>query len=302
MMNDQRLQIREFISKPLYEEKYLFAKDANYPKISIIIPSYNKGDFIEKTILSILNQNYPNLECIIIDGGSIDNTIDIIKKYDKYIACWVSEKDNGQSEALNKGFSRATGELVNEQDADDIFLPEAFLQVAELYKKNPQADIIFGNRLDIDECDNVIGEIKYTKFSRVVYRYDGMSIGPQSAFWKRELFNKIGMYDPDLHLAMDYEFFMRAVVAQAKFQYVPYCFSAMRRYWGSKTSQFLNTAPHKKEWDLINARYGKKEYLSKPLKMYALFYRTVCYILQGDGGYVWNGFKRRTNTERKKMS
>lgn len=104
------------------------------------------------------------------------------------------------------------------------------------------------------------------------------------------------MYDPDLHLAMDYEFFMKAAIGRARFQYVPYCFSAMRRYEGSKTSQFLNTAPHQKEWDLVNARYGKKTYWSKPLRMYALLYRTACYLLQGDRDYIWQGFKRRTTT------
>lgn len=166
MTTDRSSAIREFISRPLYDEGTLLARDARYPKISIVIPSYNKGEFIEKTILSVLNQNYPNLECIVIDGGSTDHTMDIIKKYERFIAYWVSEKDSGQSEALNKGFARATGELVNEQDADDIFLPDAFHKVAELYGKYPRADIIFGNRLDIDEHDHVIGEIKYTRFSR----------------------------------------------------------------------------------------------------------------------------------------
>jgi len=295
MIDKRSFQIRDFISKPLYDEGTLLAKDARYPKISIVIPSYNKGDFIEKTILSVLNQNYPNMECIVIDGGSTDNTLNVIRKYEKFMACWVSEKDSGQSDALNKGFSLATSDWVNEQDADDIFLPGAFHKIAEMIRRYPSVDIIFGNRMDIDEKDNIIGEIKYTRFSGIVYRYDGMSIGPQSAFWKRDLFSKIGMYDVDLHLAMDYDFFMKAAVARAKFQHVPFCFSAMRRYAGSKTSQFLNMPEHKRECNIVDMRYGRKKILNIPLRIYALIFRTVNYTLQGDANYVWSGLIRRIN-------
>lgn len=293
MMAYDHLKIKEFISKPSYDARVLLCKDQAYPKISVVIPSYNKGDFIEKTILSILNQNYPNMECIIIDGGSTDNTLDVIRKYEKFMAYWVSEKDSGQSEALNKGFSLATADWVNEQDADDIFLPGAFHKMAEQIRRYPGADIIFGNRMDIDEEDKDIGEIKYTRFSGIVYRYDGVSIGPQSAFWKRELFSKVGMYDIDLHLAMDYDFFMKAAIARAKFQYVPFCLSAMRRYPGSKTSQFLDMPEHTRECDIVDMRYGRKKVFNIPLKIYALTYRTIHYALQGDARYVWNGLRRR---------
>jgi glycosyltransferase involved in cell wall biosynthesis len=288
-------QIREFISSRLFDEDILRNKNNNYPKISIVIPSYNKGQYIENTILSILNQNYPNLECIIIDGGSLDETISIIKRYEKFITYWVSEKDNGQSDALNKGFLIATGDLVNEQDADDIFLPNAFLKIAEVYRRHPDADVIYGNRADIDDENHIIDESKYTKFSKIVYRYEGLSIGPQSAFWKRELFSKIGMYEVDLNFAMDYDFFMRAALKNAKFLYVPYCFSAMRRYEGSKTFQHHNTPPHKQECEKVDRRYGKIRMLNIPLKVYALAFRTINYIIQGDGAYVFRGCRRRFN-------
>lgn len=287
-------KIKEFISKPLFDEKVLLEKDESYPKISTVIPSFNKKDFIEKAILSVLNQNYPNMECIIIDGGSTDGSQDIIKKYDKYLAYWVSEKDKGQSDALNKGFLKATGDIVNEQDADDIFMPGTFYKIAELFKANPDADIIYGNRFDMDGNDKITGELRYTRFSSTVYRYDGISLGPQSAFWKRDLFSKIGMYDVSLHLAMDYDFFMKAALKKARFKYVPYFFSAMRRYEDSKTTRFLGTAPHKKESDDVDRKYGRKKWLNIPLKIYSLLFRTVNYFLQGDGDYAIRGLKRRT--------
>ncbi len=285
-------QIKDFISKPLFNENILLKKDSSYPKISVIIPSFNDGKFIERAILSTLNQNYPNLELIIMDGGSTDETQGIIKKYEKYISYWVSEKDKGQSDALNKGFSRATGDLVNEQDADDIFVPNAFLRVGDYFRKNPKTDIIFGNRLDLGEDDRIISERVYTRFSTTVYFYDGMSVGAQSAFWKRDLFSKIGMYDLNLKLAMDYEFFLKAGLAGARFKYLPYSFSAMRRHKGSNTENILFTVG-KEEMGLLDKKYGRKKWLNFPLKIYSLLYRVFNYFLQGDGDYILNGLKRR---------
>ena len=99
--------------------------DANYPRISIVTPSYNQGQFIEQTIRSVLLQNYPNLEYIIIDGGSTDNTVETIEKYEQYITYWVSEPDRGQSHAINKGFARCTGEIMAWLNSDDLYLPSA---------------------------------------------------------------------------------------------------------------------------------------------------------------------------------
>lgn len=290
-------QIKEFISRSLFDEKILLNKNQSWPKISTVTPCFNTGRFLEKTILSVLNQNYPNHEFIIIDGGSTDGSLEIIKKYEKYLAFWVSEKDRGQSDAINKGFSMARGEIINVQETDDIFLPGAFYKIAELFRDNPDKDIIYGDRLDIDENDTIIRESKFIPFSLVVYQYDGMLLGPQSAFWKRDLFSKIGMFNIDLHYTMDYDFFLKAAKTGVKFKYVPYFFSAMRRHSNSKTEKFLGTPSHQKELDVIDKKYGRKKWLNFPLKIYSLLHRSISYFLQGDLDYVLNGLKRRAKNK-----
>lgn len=116
----------------------------HYPKISIVTPSYNQGEFIEQTILSVINQNYPNLEYIIIDGGSTDQTVDIIKKYEKYISYWESVPDNGQTDAINKGFAKCTGDIFNWINSDDYYEPNVFFAIAECFDSHPEIHILCG--------------------------------------------------------------------------------------------------------------------------------------------------------------
>ncbi|MFW5887134.1 MAG: glycosyltransferase, partial [Bacteroidota bacterium] len=121
-----------------------------YPKITFVTPSYNQGEFIEDTILSIINQNYPNLEYIIIDGGSKDNTVEIIKKYEQHITFWVSEKDNGQSHAINKGFARATGAWGIWINSDDMLAPGALHKIAERLARAPKSTMLMGQYHEVD--------------------------------------------------------------------------------------------------------------------------------------------------------
>ena len=286
-------QIKDFISNSLFHERTILNKDPSLPKISIVVPSYNQDYFLEKTILSILNQNYPNLELIIIDGGSTDKSLNIIKKYEKYIDYWVSEKDKGQSDALNKGFHRATGEIIGWQNSDDLYLPNCFSVVVKHFKKYPKADIIYGNRLEIDENDRIIGESRYTRFSRIVQQYDGISLGTQSTFWKKTLFSKIGFLDVDLELMMDYEFFLRAIIQKVRFKNIPYYLGALRWYETTKTGKFSLSPIHVKEIEKVEKLYNYKKSLYLPFKIYSLLFRIINYSLDGSFDYVIKGLKRR---------
>ena len=208
------------------------------PKISVIIPSYNQVEFIEETILSILNQEYTSLELIIMDGGSTDKSVEVIKKYEDRIAHWVSESDNGQTHAINKGFRVATGDLVCWMNSDDIFLPEAFKQISEAYLKTSGSyEVYFGDKSNIDKAGNTIKTYFYPPFCGWGIKYTtNMNISNQACFWKPSLFEKVGYLDESIQFAMDYEWFLRIYLHGAKFKKINGVLGALRMYDENKSS------------------------------------------------------------------
>lgn len=180
--------------------------DGSYwPRISIITPSYNQGKFLEATIRSVLLQGYPNLEYIIIDGGSTDESVEIIKKYEKYLHFWVSEKDNGQADAVNKGLEKSTGEILGWINSDDIYLKGAFKKVITAFNAHDDCAFLHGNRIMIDESGSVTGWCNLPKFSAK----KPYSICSETAFWKRSIMHEVGLLNTNLKFAMDLEFFGR---------------------------------------------------------------------------------------------
>jgi len=283
-------EIKSFVSRRWPRDHGAPGNDGQYPKISIVTPSFNQAQFLERTILSVLNQNYPDLEYLIIDGGSTDGSVEIIKKYERWLAYWVSERDAGQSDALNKGFARATGELVGWQNSDDIYLPDACREAADALRRSPDVDIVFGNRLDIDASDQVTGETRFTPFSVTGYWYDGMSLSTQSTFWRRSLFAKVGMIDPSYDLAMDYEFFLRAALQGARFKHV-------RRYWGASrrhdlSKEAMRLPAWRPEQDRMDQTYGRKQRWNAPLRTYSRVRRALYYLWLGDWDFVADSLAR----------
>lgn len=181
-------------------------------KISIITPSFNQGLFLEKTILSVLNQEYPQLEYIIIDGGSTDNSTEVIKKYESRLAYWVSEKDRGQSDAINKGLRMATGDVIAYLNSDDVYLPGSLHRVAEAFHRNPDALWVTGAASYVDqsgkEIDQLIPEPVASRREALI-RWEGVRRPiciEVSNFFRKEVFDKYGFYNERLHYCMDYEF------------------------------------------------------------------------------------------------
>lgn len=186
----------------------------NYPKITIITPSYNQGKYIEQTILSILNQNYINLEYIIIDGGSTDNTIDIIKKYESKIHYWVSEPDKGQAHALNKGLQKASGEIFNWINSDDYLEPEALQHIAQAFMGNPQPQVVCGyTHCFYDETGETSHTyrmgLKKTVGESILY----VEMNQPGTFYKTSIVKQLGGINESLRYVFDDELWFKYLSA-----------------------------------------------------------------------------------------
>ncbi|MCL1946983.1 MAG: glycosyltransferase [Chitinivibrionia bacterium] len=182
-----------------------------YPKISIITPCFNSDKYLEETILSVLGQNYPNLEYIIIDGGSTDKTVEIIKKYQDKLTFWISEKDNGMYEAIQKGFNRSTGEIMAWINSDDMYHKNSFYTVAEIFQNFQEIKWLLGAVTLWDEYGRCIGVDKSKKFTRLDFLTRNFKwLQQESCFFRRELWEKAGGYvDASLRYAGDFELWLR---------------------------------------------------------------------------------------------
>lgn len=192
------------------ERSFIHDKEKEYPKISIVTPSYNQGQYIEETILSVINQNYPNLEYIIIDGGSTDTTIDIIKKYDKHLTFWISEKDSGQSEAINKGINRVTGEIFNWLNSDDYLELGTLHLIAELFR-NTSANVVCGKANHFGDGINYISDVS-TYFDIKNNAAFVPRINQPATFFKTNVVRELGPLNNRLHYCMDLEWWMKYLV------------------------------------------------------------------------------------------
>jgi glycosyltransferase involved in cell wall biosynthesis len=182
-----------------------------FPKITVITPSYNQGQYIESTILSVLAQNYPNLEYFIFDGGSTDNSVEIIKKYTDNITFWESGKDKGQSDAINKGFKKATGDIVTWLNSDDQFTPNTLHAVASYFENNPTKALIHGQTIMFGYKIKENTNGGHTE--GLPERYlSGMPFPQPSAFFRKKVLDEQGILDESLHYAMDYDLFVRVAL------------------------------------------------------------------------------------------
>ena len=206
----------------------------NYPKISVVIPSYNQGCYLEETILSILNQKYPKLELIIIDGKSSDNTYDVLKKYSKSIDYFVSEKDNGQANALNKGFAKTTGDICAYLNSDDIYLNNIFWKISELYLQKKfkwiSTDILIG----YSKQDSKIWKAKIGSFEQFCVE---QTIGQQGVFWENNILKK-PWFDENLQYVLDHKFFISLYKEFGPPKLFHESGSFFRLHSNSKTSNF----------------------------------------------------------------
>lgn len=177
------------------------------PLVSIITPSFNQGRFIEETIKSVLSQDYPYIEYIVIDGGSTDGSIEILKKYEDRLA-WISEPDHGQADAVNKGFSRAKGAILGWLNSDDTYTPGAVSAAAEHFLQHPEIVMVYGDAHFIDETGNAAEKYPSEPF-RLKRLAETCFLSQPAVFIRTEVFRKIGLLDISLQTCMDYEYWIR---------------------------------------------------------------------------------------------
>jgi glycosyltransferase involved in cell wall biosynthesis len=204
--------------------------------VSIITPSYNQGRFIERTIKSVLSQGHTDLEYFIFDGGSTDNTLTILTSYEQFLY-WNSEKDNGQSHAVNKGLKLSTGPIIGWLNSDDIYYPEAINSVVEFFCENPNIDVVYGMADYIDVNDEITGPYptESPDFNRLISH---CYLCQPATFFRRSVIKRAGLLDESLQYCMDYEYWIRLAKHKLRFTYLPIKLAGARMYPQTKTLGF----------------------------------------------------------------
>ena len=200
--------------------------------VSIITPSYNQAPFLEQTIQSVLEQDYPSIEYIVVDGGSTDNSAEIIKKYADRLAYWISERDSGQAEAINKGFSRASGEILGWLNSDDYYLPGTIAAAVRCFEENPDVVLLYGDMLAVDGNGQTFNLLKYKQLS-LEDLLCFQIIGQPSVFFRRAALEKAGRLDTTFHFMLDHHLWIR-LAQRGPILHVPEIWSAARYHPAAK--------------------------------------------------------------------
>jgi glycosyltransferase involved in cell wall biosynthesis len=230
------------------------------PLVSIITPSYNQAAFIEQTIKSVLDQDYPNIEYLVADGGSTDGSVEIIKRYAKRLTWWVSEKDKGQADAINKGFARAKGEFIAWVNSDDYYQPGAISAAVAALQANPDAGFVFGDVEVVDKDEHILNHLRYGTWTLA----DLMTfhiIGQPAVFMRRSVLEKAGYLDLNYHFLLDHQLWLRMGL-QAGMQYVPQLWAGAHYYEGCKN---LSQAAEfgKEAYRIVDWMRGAPEFAEK---------------------------------------
>jgi glycosyltransferase involved in cell wall biosynthesis len=244
---------------------------SEWPRLSIITPSYNQGKFLEATIRSVLLQGYPNLEYIIIDGGSTDQSVEIIKKYEKYLFYWHSRKDRGQADAINQGLEKSSGDILGWINSDDVYVKGAFYKIVKAFHSHPDCIVVHGNRILINAVGQVTGWVCLPPFDPKTLVYNVCS---ETAFWQRSAMKEAGILNSSLQFAIDLEFFGR-LYQYGKFLKLNDYLGYFRCYPETKSATIAHIGQEEavREWrrlfstEYMNGKLEEKKSLLRFLKL-----------------------------------
>ena len=206
------------------------------PLVSIVTPSFNQAAFLEATIRSVLAQDYPNVEYIVIDGASSDGSVEIIRKYEDHIATWCSERDNGQTSAIIKGFERSTGTILAWLNSDDLLAPSAVRIAVDALRRFPDRGAVFGDRLHIDAKGNVIGINRMPAYYAAMLGRN-ITLPQETVFFRRSVYEAVGGLDARLRFSLDFDLWVR-MSPVASFRHIPAFLGAFREHGASKSVAF----------------------------------------------------------------
>jgi glycosyltransferase involved in cell wall biosynthesis len=266
-----------------------------WPRICVVTPSFNQAPFLEQTLRSVLLQGYPNLEYIVIDGGSTDASVPILEKYAPWLSFWVSERDRGQVDAINKGLRRSSADWVAWQNSDDIYYPEAFWRVAEAAGHDPSAALVTGNVNLIGADDRLITDMRFVRPTYRSLLAEGMVMTNQAAFWHRRLHATVGWLDEAYGCAFDYDWFLR-VLAGGHARHIDSTLGGYRIYADTKTTRMLQQCTEERARILAGRRLPAWE-----VQLYRLR-RLALYCARGHVGYVARALSRRAAGVRKDLA
>lgn len=235
----------------------------NFPRISIVMPSFNQGIFLEEAIRSILDQGYPNLEFMILDGGSTDNSRALIEQYAPSLAHWRSEPDGGQSDAIAQGMARATGDLLGWVNSDDALLPGSLSAIARAWRENPTGGLFGGNYILFDKSGRITRCKRHPANSGWFAQHGIFTFNPPGSFFKRQDYEAVGGLRTDLHYVMDNDLYLRMIARGTRYVYIDRYLSVFRQHEGQKPTVFRQKAQAEMEW-------WQRELLPPGLRRYAL--------------------------------
>ncbi len=246
--------LKQFEARPVIPDRLPKPRlpSEKLPRISIVTPSYNQASYLDQTMLSILDQNYPHLEYIVMDGGSTDNSTEVIRRHENRLAHWQSAKDGGQADAVHQGLLKATGDIMAWLNSDDLIMPGTLVYIADYFARHPEVDVVYGHRLVINERGHEVARWVLPQHDSELLLWADF-IPQETCFWRRSIHEKVGGLDPSFQFALDWDLLLRFQKAGARMVRLPYFMGAFRIHTEQKNAVTIRTDGYR-EMNLLRKR------------------------------------------------